>query len=458
MKTQKLLKISALTSAMLSSSMAFADQVIVDDLIIQGSACMGVDCVNGESFGFDTIRLKENNLRIKAQDTSASASFPSRDWQITFNDSTNGGMNKFSIDDIDGGRTPFTIEASAPSHSLYVDDAGRIGFGTAAPAVNLHLVEGNTPTLRLEQDGSSGFTAQTWDVAGNETNFFIRDVTNGSKLPFRIKPSAPKNSLFIAADGDVGFETETPDGLIDVAHPSNANDHAFLIDPSANVGVNIPNGGTVNGLLDVQTTGGVSQFTVTTGGKVGIGNSTPDADLDVVGTDRLVLSAKNPTGAAWIAIENGSLNVRQLIQSNGAGGFSITREDLSNGGGNYTALLQSDASGNLTIPGTLSQGSNFHSKENIKSVNVDVLLEKLLKLPISSWNYKTDDDSVVHIGPMAQEFFAQFGLGQDDKTISSLDTAGVAIASIQALNKKLEQKGKEISELKELIDTLQRNK
>ena len=93
------------------------DQVILDDLIVDGSACIGFDCVNGESFGFDTIRIKENNLRIKAQDTSSSASFPSRDWQLTFNDSSNGGANKFSIDDLDGGRTPFTIEAGAPSHS-----------------------------------------------------------------------------------------------------------------------------------------------------------------------------------------------------------------------------------------------------------------------------------------------------------------------------------------------------
>lgn len=181
------------------------DQVILDDLIVQGSICAGFDCVNGESFGFDTLRLKENNLRIKFQDTSTSASFPTRDWQITANDSSNGGANKFSIDDIDGGRTPFTIEAGAPSHSLYVDDAGRIGLGTSTPVVEMHVKDGDTPTLRLEQDGSSGFGPQTWDVASNETNFFIRDATNGSKLPFRIRPGAPQSSLDIKADGGLQF-------------------------------------------------------------------------------------------------------------------------------------------------------------------------------------------------------------------------------------------------------------
>ncbi len=198
-------------------SLPTKDSVILDDLIVDGSACIGQDCVNGESFGFDTIRMKENNLRLRAVDTSSTSSFPSRDWQITFNDSSNGGANKFSIDDIDGGRTPFTIEAGAPSHSLYVDDGGRIGFGTSTPVAQLHVKDGNTPTLRLEQDGSSGFTAQTWDVAGNEANFFIRDATNGSTLPFRIFPGAPSNALTIeGTTGDIGIGTTSPDSQLHV--------------------------------------------------------------------------------------------------------------------------------------------------------------------------------------------------------------------------------------------------
>ncbi|MCP5074298.1 MAG: SlyX family protein [Rhodobacteraceae bacterium] len=196
--------------------MAQADQVILDDLIVDGSACIGMDCVNGESFGFDTLRLKENNLRIRAVDTSSTSSFPSRDWQITFNDSSNGGANKFSIDDIDGGRTPFTIEAGAASHSLYVDDGGRIGNGTSTPVVDIHTKSGNTPTVRLEQDGSSGFTPQTFDMAGNEANFFIRDATNGSTLPFRIQPGAPSSAISIMSDGNIGMGTWSPDANLHV--------------------------------------------------------------------------------------------------------------------------------------------------------------------------------------------------------------------------------------------------
>jgi hypothetical protein len=198
-----------------------SDQVILDDLIVDGSTCIGQDCVNGESFGFDTIRLKENNLRIKFQDTST-GSFPSTDWQITANESSNGGLNKFSIEDVTAGRIPFTIEANAPTSSLYVDDGGRVGLGTNQPVVDLHVKNGNTPTLRLEQDGTSGFSPQTWDVASNETNFFVRDATNGSKLPFRIRPGAPSSAIDIAASGNVGLGTSGPEERLHVVDNTDA--------------------------------------------------------------------------------------------------------------------------------------------------------------------------------------------------------------------------------------------
>ena len=210
-------KIAALAASLgLVAGAAHADFVINDDLIVDGSACVGFDCVNGESFGFDTIRLKENNLRIKFEDTSAAASFPSNDWQLTANASANGGANKFSIDDITGGRTPFTVEANARSHSLYVDDGGRIGNRTSTPSTEFHTIDGDSPTIRLQQDGSSGFAPQTWDLAGNETNFFVRDVSNGSTLPFRIRPSAPTSSIFIETDGNVGLSTSSPSSALHV--------------------------------------------------------------------------------------------------------------------------------------------------------------------------------------------------------------------------------------------------
>ena len=107
-----------------------ADQVIQDDSVIKGSLGVGVDASNGENFGYDTIRLKENNLRINFVDTSSSSSFPGNDWQIVINDSSNGGSNYFAIEDSDLQTTPFKVMAGAPTGSIHVNSSGHVGFGT----------------------------------------------------------------------------------------------------------------------------------------------------------------------------------------------------------------------------------------------------------------------------------------------------------------------------------------
>ncbi len=212
----RILKVAGSGVLLMVSTGLQADIVHLDDVLTVGSHCIGFDCVNGESFGFDTLRLKENNLRVHFDDTSASAGFPANDWRIIINDSSNGGANYFAIEDSNAGRQVFRVSAGAPANALTVDAQGDVGIGTSAAVVELHVADGDTPTLRLEQNGSSGFTPQTWDVAGNETNFFVRDVTNGSSLPFKIKPGAPTSSIFVAADGDIGMGTESPDSALHV--------------------------------------------------------------------------------------------------------------------------------------------------------------------------------------------------------------------------------------------------
>ena len=196
---------------------ARADQVITDDLIVQMSAAFGMDALDGESFGFDTLRLKENNLRIHFDDTSSSAGFAANDWRLIANDSATGGANYFAIEDTTAARVPFRVDAGAPADALRVVSSGRIGLGTSDPGLQLEVHRNDTPAMRLAQNNTNGYTAQTWDIGGNEANFFIRDVTGGSKLSLRIRPGAPTSSIDVAASGNVGIGTAEPDAKLHVA-------------------------------------------------------------------------------------------------------------------------------------------------------------------------------------------------------------------------------------------------
>ena len=186
------------------------DIVHNDDVIIDGSLCVGNDCYSGLAFGFDTIVLMENNLRIFFDDTSTIQNYPRNDWRIICNDSTDSGGNYFAVEDATEVSNILVLEAGAPDNSLYVDSHGDVGINTSTPYYELHIVDGDSPCVRLDQDGSYGWTPQKWDLCGNESNFFIRDATHASKLPFRIEPEAPTDSIFIKSNGYVGIGTGSP--------------------------------------------------------------------------------------------------------------------------------------------------------------------------------------------------------------------------------------------------------
>ncbi len=371
-----------------------ADQVIPDDLIVQQSLCVGFDCVNNESFGFDTIRLKENNTRIKFEDTST-GTFPTNDWQLTANDSASGGSSKFSIEDITGAKVPFTITAGASTNSIFVDSTGRVGFRTSTPVLDLHVSTSNTPAIRLEQTNAGGFTAQTWDIGANEANFFVRDVTGGSKLSFRIRPGAPTSSVDISADGDVGIGTGSPDT------------------------------------------------------KLHIEGSDGDTQLKVEETNGTVASR---TVAALV--NNGEVRLNFLSTNTAANWELISgTQFIVNRGGSGVNEMVINSGGNVTIAGTLTQNSDRTTKTDISPVDPEAVLAKVAQLPIATW--RKIGDTGMHLGPMAQDFAAAFGLGEDDRHVSVIDLAGVSLAAIQALQGQVQVKDLEIQELQQRLVALE---
>jgi hypothetical protein len=289
------------------------DDVIPDDLIVQGSACVGLDCVNGEVFGFDTIRMKENNTRLQFEDTSA-AGFPLNNWQIRANSSAAGGASFLAFVDqgaagnSETGTILFEVDAGAPANSLRVSSNGKVGFRTATPVLDLHMNTSDTPAIRFEQNNSGGFTAQTWDIGANEANFFVRDVTGGSRLSFRIRPGAPTSSIDISADGDVGVGTSSPNARLDLKQStddlvgglhlrrSGTNDTwAFVTgnDNSLYMGY-----ATDASLANAAADFTVVPLVVTANNRVGIRTGSPDQALSVNG------DASKTGGNTWLAFSD----------------------------------------------------------------------------------------------------------------------------------------------------------
>jgi hypothetical protein len=99
--------------------------------------------------------------------------------------------------------------------------------------------------------------------------------------------------------------------------------------------------------------------------------------------------------------------------------------------------------------------SDQNMKENFAAIDPAEILDQVVSLPIQSWSYKAHPDDK-HIGPVAQDFHAAFGLnGADDTHIGTVDEGGVALAAIQGLNRKLAQKETEIAELKARLASLE---
>jgi len=105
-----------------------------------------------------------------------------------------------------------------------------------------------------------------------------------------------------------------------------------------------------------------------------------------------------------------------------------------------------------------SPSSDRHGKDNVVPVDPRAVLERLVQVPIATWNYVSQAPQVRHMGPMAQDLHAAFGLGASDRHISTVDADGIALAAIQGLNAKLEarvaEQSREIAALRERLDAL----
>ncbi len=105
--------------------------------------------------------------------------------------------------------------------------------------------------------------------------------------------------------------------------------------------------------------------------------------------------------------------------------------------------------------GTWSSLSDRNAKANIVPADPQAILERVAALPVSEWSYRTENPHVRHLGPMAQDFYAAFRVGEDDRHITSVDEEGVALAAIKALEAQVRALTARDAELEARVDALQ---
>ena len=279
----------------------------------------------------------------------------------------------------------------------------------------LERTPGWAPSIQFDTSNGSRYQLTAYDQDG-----FKLEGPLGGVAVFR--PLAPSASFVVGMDG-IGIGNYVPEAALHVLGSDSSygfNDARVVIENDKSVT-------SIRSMVDLYNNGG----------------------------SRMVFNNTN-TGEAWAMMTNDADNF--IVSRGGSGGAELTlRKDgaLFVGPGN-NANFKLMPNGNLTISGSLNQQSDRNVKRAFMNVDPDEILAQVKKLPISTWQYKDDPAEVRHIGPMAQDFYSAFGLGENETTIATVDASGVALASIKALQSKYERLNESVNEKDAEIQRLQR--
>jgi hypothetical protein len=164
---------------------------------------------------------------------------------------------------------------------------------------------------------------------------------------------------------------------------------------------------------------------------VGVGTYLPTADFEISDYDYAAMRLYSYAGATRFAFSATPLGV-------------FTVNQIGTGGQEFTVSERLDAYGpTVDVQGSV-RGTQFIAsssrelKTDFATLDGKKVLSKLSEVPVMSWRYKNEEDSVRHFGPVAEDFRAAFQLG-DGQTISNVDADGVTMAAIQGLHQLLEE-------------------
>ena len=188
------------------------------------------------------------------------------------------------------------------------------------------------------------------------------------------------------------------------------------------------------------------------------------------GRDNLFIGERagfnNTSGSRIIAIGRGAgptatnmaLSDRLYID------IALTSEEARAGNDNPLIYGEFDndfvrINGTFEVTAGLTNPSSRTLKNQFVTLDASTILAKLSELDIQQWTYKTRPDEK-HVGPVAEDFYEAFGLGQGDKNISTIDADGIMMLAIQGLNNKLIEENRELregnDELKNEVEEMRR--
>jgi hypothetical protein len=371
---------------------------------------------------------------------------------------------------------------STLGNSVMTENANKIGVNVS-PLATLHVSNPTQPPISASAGAAATTLLQTaGGKGGNTSGASGQKAGTGASINL-----AGGNGGDATVSGGVrgsgGSITLQPGGVGSGLAGTSANGNVLLA-PSGvgNVGIGTTTPasrltvkGTAASVLEVKDTG-VVLISPTAAGFVGIGTTSPAVKLHVIGAT--TAASKNPviggdnTSSGIGVIGHSKTGDGVLGESAGAGN-GVKGKSLSGPGvyGSSTSGIgvwgQSSGGkagqfdGPVTISGLLNaNGCNGCSppsdrglKANFSSINPRSVLDRLARLPIQTWSYKSEP-GVRHIGAMAQDFRAAFNFGADDKTLSVVDAHGVTMAAIQGLYeqnlelaRRVEAQGRLISQL-----------
>ncbi|HWD18527.1 MAG TPA: tail fiber domain-containing protein [Verrucomicrobiae bacterium] len=318
-------------------------------------------------------------------------------------------------------------------------------IATATTAANT-AAAGNSPGHLVTRDGNGDFSARIITAtlagsatsAGSFTGLLGGDVT-GSQGNTTIASVGGQSAAAVAG------------AVVTVNNATSADDGGAIVSRD---GGGSFSAGTVSAAA-VNASGAVSAGSFSTSGTISAGSIGSVGNV-LVGTGLSTSSLEIGNSLATGSTPNldfhfgvGSAQDYNVRLENGANGQLVIYAI-----GASTPLAKFNGTG-LTVNGTFVSASDRTIKTNFQAVAQQEALQKIAALPITTWEF-TNAPGTRHLGPMAQDFKAAFGLGDDDKHISMTDEVGAALAAIQGLQAELKDRDAKIADLERRLTSLER--